>query len=499
MQLLRMKDQPIFIIGVGVLLSLLLSAWVDWQQQVINPDGICYLQSAAAYPTLNLKAITQLCAQAQWPFYSVLIQNVVQLTHWSYMTAAFVLNGLFSGLIVAFFMLICAELGAARLTLWFALFTILFTHDLNSVRASIIRDHGYWAFYLLSVYAFIRYFKKPSWPSAVSWSVSLILATAFRIEGAIFLLLLPTLMLCQTNLSWREKGKEFFRLHSLSIAGVSIALLALLLHPEWASEKWGRVAELLQQISGAPQLALARFTEWRDALVQYVLPMEAKRDGQVILILTLITGYLYFVLQSFGWVMVGLVAYALRSVKLKPAAPLFAYLTVNFIITALFYAQRFFFSRRYLVAVTLVFLIWVPFALAQLWRTLPKRQLVYAVLALIVFSGAGPLLNRGVSKTYLRDAGNWLAANIPANANLFVNDYQVMYYSKHFANDIFARRLEYSDPKVIAGENWRKYDYLALRLNHEMKVNQNQPIKLPLPIQVFCNERGDRIAIYRTS
>lgn len=499
MQRFWMKDQPVVIIIVGMILSLLLSAWVDWNQQVINPDGICYLQSAQAYPGISLKAVTQLCAQAQWPLYSVLIQKVTQWTHWSYLTSAFVINGIFSALSVAFFILITLELGATGLTVWFALLTILFTHDLNSVRDSIIRDHGYWAFYLLSLYTLVRFWKKPSLRLALGWSSALLIATAFRIEGAIFLMLTPTMVLLQKQLSWRERFKQFFSLHAIALLGFSAAVIAVCLHPEFASEKWGRVAELIHQLMGAPQLALARFQQWRDALVQYVLPEEAGRDGQVILILTLITGYAYFVLESFGWVMVALVAYALRTVKLPQQAPLWAYLFINFIITALFYAQRFFFSRRYLVAMTLVFLLWAPFALAKLWRDLPRRQLAYAALLLIVLSGTGPLLNRGVSKTYLRDAGNWLATNIPANANLYVDDYQVMYYSKHFANDIFARREAFRDPNLIAGENWRQYDYLALRLNHEIKANQNQPIKLPLPIQVFCNERGDRIAIYRTS
>ncbi len=500
MQRFWMKDQPVLIIALGVILSFILSAWVDWNQQVINPDGICYLQSAQAYPGLSLKGITQLCAQAQWPLYSVLIQKTTQWTHWSYLTSAFVINGLFSALSVALFILISWELGATTLVLWFALLTILFTHDLNSVRDSIIRDHGYWAFYLLSLYALIRYWKKPSLRLALGWSSALIVATAFRIEGAIFLMLAPTLVLFRKENAGWIRVKQFFSLHSIALLALVSVIIAVALHPEFASEKWGRVAELIHQLLGAPQLALARFQQWRDALVQYVLPMEAGRDGQVILILTLITGYFYFVLKSFGWVMTALVAYALRTIKLPAQAPLWCYLAINFIITALFYAQRFFFSRRYLVAMTLVFLIWVPFALAKLWYALPRqRQFAYAAILVIILSGTGPLINRGVSKTYLRDAGNWLAANIPANANLYVNDYQVMYYSNHFANDIFTRRIQYSDPHTIAGENWRQYDYLALRLNHEMKADQYQPIKLPLPIQVFCNERGDRIAIYRTS
>ena len=79
--------------------------------------------------------------------------------------------------------------------MWFALGVILLSHQFNSVRQYIVRDHGFWAFYLVSLYFLLKYVEDVSWKNALAWSASLLMATLFRIEGAIFLLTLPCCVL----------------------------------------------------------------------------------------------------------------------------------------------------------------------------------------------------------------------------------------------------------------------------------------------------------------
>ena len=79
--------------------------------------------------------------------------------------------------------------------MWLAAGVILLSHELNSVREYIIRDHGFWTFYLSSLFFLLRFFKKPIKSYALGFSLSLAIATLFRVEGSLFLLFLPFYLL----------------------------------------------------------------------------------------------------------------------------------------------------------------------------------------------------------------------------------------------------------------------------------------------------------------
>src|SRR5579862_1633069 len=98
---------PVYLIAA--LLSMACSIWISSREMVINPDAICYLQSAAAMKD-NFHFAMNLCGQAKWPFYSLLIAGFVQVTQFSYETSAYLINGFFSLLTVLVFMRIIAFL-----------------------------------------------------------------------------------------------------------------------------------------------------------------------------------------------------------------------------------------------------------------------------------------------------------------------------------------------------------------------------------------------------
>ena len=131
-------------------ISILLSIWAATTGSVVNTDAICYLQSADTMPA-GLHAAMTVCGQAQWPFYSALIFSVVHLASLSNVAAAYLLNGFFSLISVVTFVGIIHFLNPARRLLWLAAAVILLSHDFNAIRQYIIRDHGFWAFYLVSI------------------------------------------------------------------------------------------------------------------------------------------------------------------------------------------------------------------------------------------------------------------------------------------------------------------------------------------------------------
>lgn len=500
------KDSIVYFFSI--LTSLSLSFWLSYRESVINPDAICYLLSAETLGTSGLKAAMQLCGQAKWPFYSILIYGFAKLAHASYAFSAYFLDALFSALSVFMFIRIVKELGGSRLVLWLAAGVILLSHEFNSVREYIIRDHGFWAFYLLSLFFLLRFFRSPHWLTALSWSGSLIIATLFRIEGAFFLLTLPFVMLFFTRYTFLQRIKYFFMLN-IPIIVMGAALGGwLLLQPQETLAKFGRVSEVTTQIQQGWYIMAARYEATRNAMVQHVLLAESSNDANLVLFLVLITWYMVSILGNVSWIYAALVVTA----WVKKARPytvgatwvLSAYILVNVVITFGFLLERLFLSKRYLVALSLVFMLWVPFALSYLWQRrdgLKYRLFLWLAAFFIFISAVGGIIDFGHSKAYIHEAGDWIAEHVPKEAKLYANDYQLMYYSQHFGPRLFQQPPGEARLEGIDNEGWKQYDYLALRLS---KKNEDKVeailAKLPLkPVQIFTNKRGDKVVIYKVS
>lgn len=503
---LHLHDNFIYFFSIAV--SVLLSAGIAYREALINPDAICYLLSAQLLSKASISDAMHLCGQAEWPFYSVLIYSVVKVTHVSYAAAAYLLNGVFSLLSVTFFMLIAKELGANQRILWLAAFVILLAHEFNSVREYIIRDHGFWAFYLASILCLLNYFRDPKWLTAFAWSISILIATLFRIEGAIFLFAMPFLAWFCKGYSLRQRASFFFTLNVPTILIGGALFSWLLFHPQQTLNKLGRLVEIKDQLQHGLIMMSEHYQTTKAAIAQYVLNSYSAKEAGLLLIILLCVWYLLSVIANVSWMYAALVVYAWfnKSISFKRNATLvlLGYLAVNVVITFGFLAENSFLTKRYLMALSLVLMIWVPFALDKLLQTATdtRKQFIagFTMLAILLYS-IGGIFDFGYSKSYIRHAGDWLAVNVPANAALYANDNQVMYYSNHFGETIFDKFHSYADINSIAQGKWKKYDYLAVRLgkkeeNKTLAIMQEISLQ---PIQVFSNNRGDKVLIYKVN
>lgn len=494
------RKWPIY--AIAGLVSILLSCWISARELVINPDGICYLMSAEALQTLSLSQVMHLCAQAGWPFYSWLIHSIMVVTGFSSLVSANIIDGFFSLMTVLTFMALIEVLGGNKRVLMLAAFVILFAHEFNSARQYIVRDHGYWAFYLLSLLFFIRCLQQPTWGRMLAWCLSLAMATLFRIEGAVFFILLPFSALFLPQAS--SRFSLFIKLMLPCLLGVSAVLIVSVLHPSDLTQT-GRIHELGQYLLFSGSQLMAQFNASKTALILHVLPLEAARDAGLVWFLTLVLLYVVNVLQNVSFIATLLVIYAWISRAaawlLAHRSAVVAYVMVNFIITLAFFAQHLFLSKRYLIALSLTLILWVPFALNKLYElSYQKRQRLAYVFALIliVLSSLGVIINRGPSKAYVREAGDWLAVNVPKQSSLFINDVQLMYYAKHDGLDLFKKIRVMNDPNVLSDGTWRHYDYIALRVRGDdvrwstAAIAMNQE-----PVRTYSGPHGDSILIYK--
>jgi len=308
----RLLAHPGFLYFFLIVASIALSCWISLRESVINPDAICYLLSAEMIGKSGMHVAMHLCGQAKWPFYSTLIYFFVKLTHVSYVTAAYILNGFFTLISVTTFVLIIKALGGSQRLLWMAAAVILLAHEFNSVRQYIVRDHGFWAFYLISLLLLLQYFRQPSWMKALAWSISLVVATLFRIEGAIFLLLLPFLAWFSVEDNWRKRFNYFFALNLLTLFIVVAIFAWLVLHPTQSLAQFGRVHEVADQFLHGFSSVVIRYQAIKSALIQYVLTSEAARDAGLVIFILLIVWYLLNIASNLSWIYALLVIYAWR-------------------------------------------------------------------------------------------------------------------------------------------------------------------------------------------
>lgn len=477
---------------LAALFSIVLSIWAAAKTSVINPDAICYLYSAAAMEK-GLNLASHLCEQSKWPFYSILIFGFTQLTHLSFTNAAFCLDGFFSLISVLTFIAIVSQFTHNTRIIALSACVILLAHTFNGLRADIIRDHGFWAFYLLSVFFMLRYLKCTRLCYALLWSISLIIATLFRIEGAVFLLLLPFITFFDTRQTVFRSFQSFLELYTLTFLSCIALLLWIIFHP---AETLGRLLEIPFQFTHGISELIQAFRHTASSLATYVLNGYSARDANFILVGMLASWYVLTVISTVSLIYAALIIYAFLK-KLPPFSRdirlvLWGYILINVLITAIFLIDNMFLSARYLMALSLILMCWVPFALDHFIQQWPKRKWpLFLSILLIAIYGLGGIFDFGHSKKYIRQGGDWLASHATASQKIYSNDFQLLYYSNHFGDTIFSESRKFQNINITANGTWQQYDFIALRVNkNELEKNN------VTPVAVFQNDRGDQVRIY---
>jgi hypothetical protein len=490
---------------VAALLSLLFSAFIAYSEVVINGDGIRYLQMAATL-SHGLKGMLALNGEgASWPFYSFLIAVTAKCTHLSYVAAAYVLDAIFSLITVLCFIKIIELFSSnKKQVVWLAAMVILLAHNFNIFRTYIIRDHGFWAFYLLSILCLLCFFKKPKFQYAIAWSMALLIATLFRIEGVLFLIFFPFFIWFDTQKSFMLRSKYFIQLNTFALlAGLGIAIYYIFS----SSHFLGRLPELAVQFSQGLMLAQQNIHSKLDQF-SVLLGGFAKDSAQAIFFMGVLGAYFFNVIANVSFVYGFLIIYAWfkRVLKLERSAALVvvSYLLINIVTTIIFFLENLFLSSRYLMALSLLLMLWVPFALDFLieeMRAKRKKILLIAVFVCMLISFLSILPHFSNSKQYLHTSGDWLAIHVPKNKTLYSNDGQVMYYSAHFGEQLALAQQRFQNINIMKEDEWNQFDYIALRISpKELAKNKEMEVflknKAPLLVQSFQNKKGDAVQIY---
>ncbi|RZW14206.1 MAG: hypothetical protein EX260_10885 [Desulfobulbaceae bacterium] len=117
----------------------------------------------------------------------------------------------------------------------------------------------------------------------------------------------------------------------------------------------------------------------------------------------------------------------------RQSAPLLTVILVNGLIALGFLVTTRFLSSRYVMLLCIVLALFVPLLLSRLQTmALAKHQRFIPKLIglLLVYCAVDAYISFGADRSYLREAGDWIAQNTPESTTLLTNNRIVAYYSK---------------------------------------------------------------------
>ena len=499
-----------------IAVTFLVSLFLTWTQvvgdSVINKDGIIYLQSAHFIALGDWQTASKMY---NWLLYPGLIALISNAGGASLELAAHLLNAILTATTCALFVLTVHALGGqSKRLLWFAAIVVLCYPKLNDYRNMIIRDHGYWAFYLLACLSFIKLYRQASMLWAVLFCGSALLATLFRVEGIFFLMGLPLVLAWQhrrriLNLDTNTRKKILLL---FSAAGLLLSVfVGLYLSGAIGLGKLKQIDLYFGMVVGQDSMLSSALNISRNYLNTLTAPTEhSEKLAGLILCATIISILIAETLGTLGWLYLAALGYGVIHRINFPTAtdrrPWLILIAINLAVLTLFVSTQFFLTGRYPLAMALTLLLALPFVLDYLsakvfsgTTTVRQKRFLYVAIGLFAIITLDSLISLGADKNYIKHAGLWIQEHTAPVEQIFSNDPHVMFYSGHsWDKPPRAYDLETSLHQLKKSSR-QQFEYIALRISRHDNEAENlitQSLQSP-PLKVFSNQRGDRVLIYK--
>lgn len=486
--------------AAAALASILLSLWAWHADPIINNDGTQYVRAAGYFLGGEWHQGFEVY---KWPFYSMVTAATAKVTGLTAAQAAYGVNAALYVLLVWGFLALLQALGGEGRVLVLGAIVLLLHPSLNEYRSFVIRDIGFWAFYLWGLAYFFSHVRSGATSSLVLWAAATTLAALFRVEGLAFLVLLPFSLVAA-----RTRGAVRW-----VVVAAAATVGALMIG---SAVFWQHVPD---SSSAASTLTERLYAGWVGVGRDVTSRLEAlgrEFPGHISFLVAWPT-----FLITLGWMVVVkivratsvtysiLVGYGLAGGRLFPCRRVDGYwwavVAINLGYLCGFAFINFFLTDRYPFALGLTLLACVPFTLERLWSSFSSAgarrhvRWLAPALALLVLAAGIKGLSIDTNKYYLREAGLWLRAHMSTGSNLYSNERRVIYYAG--AESAFRSGAAYSWDEAmheIWSGRWRHYDYLALNVSHnDPERAQYVAYKLHRdPVKTFWNKDGDRVLIF---
>ncbi|MEM1243961.1 MAG: hypothetical protein AAGG80_03985, partial [Pseudomonadota bacterium] len=453
------------------LLSLFLSwLWLSYDQP-INIDGILYLRVAKTFLHHGFNAAAHTYS---WPFFSIMIAYISKLSHLSLLTSAHLLVSFFYVLIVIGFMNLVKTMGGNKQTIVIAALVVLFFPTLAHERAFIYRDFGYYAFALFALAALIQYDRYNKTTHALLWGIYISIATLFRIEGVIFFLFAPLLLLFNSRLSWIEKIVIYCKANIiLLIAAIIFVYLRKFGNTTSHSLTLMQLLSNVASVFSSTQIKLHSFIQ----VIKHNFNTFIGQNAKLILFGGMFAIFFMAFLATLTAVLALLALIFWLKIKFNFAAKtrkhIYAFIVLNLIILTAFLLQTFFLIPRYMMFLGLIILTIIPFGIENIlnrwdilvnktWQNILLKTLFVLVALNLLISSA---VHIGADKSYIIKSGKWLNAHTSTKDRFYINAPRIAFYSqRQNANPyIYGASFSYQNLEKI---NSAQYDFYVLQVNH---------------------------------
>ncbi|MCP3672116.1 MAG: hypothetical protein GY814_17140 [Gammaproteobacteria bacterium] len=500
------------ILSIAFILSLLISIYAIWQDELIQTNAYIFLRTAQFFIDQGVSAAQAVYAQ---PFYPILIGIVSTYTGLSLEYAAYLINSLSFAALTIFFGKIICELTDDRRVLVVGLILLLAYPKLNeSYRTYIIRDPGYWAFYLLAVLSFMRFWKYSKLRDALIWGCSITIATLFRHEGVVFLLCCPPLLFLRTDFSIKEKLYRFIEANLFAIAIIIITIIWLAITDQsnfaFTSQFYKVAVWILDVIPDLFNTFQERADRLSDALF-YEYPFSYSKDYALAGVITT-TLVIFFteIVSSLTYIYTAFFLHAIVA-KTYPrntgVTVIAGFVVINIAIILVFLSHYIFLTGRYGIALSLLLLIIASFSVVQLYdawmvKRLNSRKwnlggiLLFAIFLIGALDG---FISTSPSKAYIKQAGYWMKDNLPENAKVFTNISVILYYSGNITQNFRKHMVGINNIESILNSS-EANTYVAFKIGEDDEKENLwlDTWKGSLPLNEFANNNGDKVVIYAT-
>jgi hypothetical protein len=487
------------------IISLLLSIFAIYSDDLINRDGILYIETAEAFIQGGLADTINLY---DWPFFSIFIAYIHQLTQAPLELSAYILNTIFFVLLTDTLVLISKKILPNKEQLLIAVLIILCFATLNDYRNFIIRDIGYWYFCSLALYRFMQFLELPSLRNATLWQLTAVTAILFRIEGIVILLGLPFFVFFSEP--FKRALTHLLKLNYLVILGTVIVSIFTISF-SGINNSFTKISSLLTYLDF--NSLLANFNEKAVIIENQVLNKYSASYSAFILASGLIVMLFYKLTKALTVGYLGLYIFSSwkqRQRLLSPYKSLLIYfLLLNILLLTTFMFKELFISKRYaIIAILSVLLLMLPRISQLIQQAWTKRShFLLTVTALILLVNFVDSLHKSNSKLYVKNTAIWASQNIAESSTVLTDDEYIHYYYRtHQKNNKSLTRLDigsYNSADKQYNTNtlkssYQHYDYLIVVEKRRNKILQNLLTTMQLE-QIYSdnNTRGDKASVYK--
>lgn len=453
-----------------VVVSALVAARVQYiQHGWINSDSILYLEAAKLFSLGHWESGFKIFP---WPFYSLWIAATHKLTNLGVHHAAQLLNVFFFAVATYAFTAIIRLCGGKQIELIAGgLIFLSSQYIVGDVLEMLMRDEGFWAFFLASLTFLIRYHQRHQLRDAMLWQIFIMFAVLFRIEAIMYLLLLPLALLSSSS-SLNINIKTIVKTYSIHALLAIATILAAVAIPKFSIAMLGRLNEVFTP--EVVNLFVAKFKDKSDVMSHLVLGNYLEEFAIPGLMLTFL-----YVIAVKAISTTGVITFVLGVLGIKHHRPLIENKSYRILVAAMFVAllnmaliitKVFVLSGRYVVALSLVLMVLASFYFAQLLKETKrdnnkiKHWFIVILFIIMLFGLVKNLTPKQDGYNYQQDAVTWLNKHNVTNLPVFYDDPRMRYYADYSFNGRWIDNWKYLND-AINDNSIQQFTFVVV--NHE--------------------------------